>query len=73
MRAFFQRLHDRLAGDQVTVHQVRPVGDLVNASSVLLLHRLSNIGELSVLKDQKSVLSGQLAELLNKFSIEVVY
>jgi hypothetical protein len=49
--AFFESFNNSFARDQVAVHQVRPISDLIYTASVLMLYGLANVSELSIFED----------------------
>lgn len=53
------------------VGQVSPGANFVDTTSVLELHGVANVGELSVLEKDKVVLGGELGQLGRERGIEV--
>lgn len=57
---FFEPLDAPEATNRMRIDDVRPVGNLENATAELRLDRVADVGELAVFEQQKVVLVGQI-------------
>lgn len=53
---FFQPIDDSVAGEEHNVDNMSPISYAVQACSVLLLNRASNVNEFAIFKDEEVVL-----------------
>lgn len=72
MSNLFKTLNTSLAANRVRIDDVRPFGDLENALAELCLHRVADVGEFSILENEKIVFVGELDQFGELFRLEVV-